>query len=244
MALEGKRPDRIPVFPLIRAWAIRQAGFTVSEVIGDVGKLVYTHFTYLQKFGYDEVQGGMTEAYPKVGLQYLKPHMFNWPEDKKIEFLSGTGIAPPFVEQKVIDEQGQDVARDGKAAGEVVLRAPWLTMGYYKDSEKSKELWRDGWMHSGDMAVIDKEKGLLLIDRSKDVVKNGGEWISTLTLGNLINMHPKVQEVEVFAAQSEKWGERPVALLVPKDEYKGKISEAELKEEMTRYVEEGKTLKW
>jgi fatty-acyl-CoA synthase len=76
------------------------------------------------------------------------------------------------------------------------------------------------------------------------VVKSGGEWISTLTLENLINMHPKVQEVAVFAAQSEKWGERPVVLLVPKDEYKGKISEVELKEHMTQYVEEGKILKW
>ncbi|MBW2106113.1 MAG: long-chain-fatty-acid--CoA ligase [Deltaproteobacteria bacterium] len=198
-----------------------------------------------KELGMDICSGwGMTEAYPKVGLQYLKPHMFDWPEDKKIEFLSGTGIAPPFVEQRVIDEQGNDVAKNGKEVGEVVLRAPWLTMGYYKDAEKSKELWRDGWMHTGDMATIDKEESVLIIDRSKDVVKSGGEWISTLTLENLINMHPKVQEVVVFAAQSEKWGERPVVLLVPKDEYKGKISEAELKEHMTQYVKEGKILKW
>jgi len=94
------------------------------------------------------------------------------------------------------------------------------------------------------MAVIDKEESVLIIDRSKDVVKSGGEWISTLTLENLINMHSKVQEVVVFAAQSEKWGERPVVLLVPKDEYKGKISEAELKEHMIQYVKEGKILKW
>jgi len=198
-----------------------------------------------KELGMDICSGwGMTEAYPKVGLQYLKPHMFQWPEDKKIEFLSGTGMAPPFVEQRVVDEQGNDVARDGKAVGEVVLRAPWLTMGYYKDSEKSNDLWRDGWMHSGDMATIDQEESVLIIDRSKDVVKSGGEWISTLTLENLINMHPKVQEVVVFAAKSEKWGERPLVLLVPKDDYKGKVSEAELKEHMAQYVEEGKILKW
>ena len=198
-----------------------------------------------KELGMDICSGwGMTEVYTKVGLQYLKPHMFDWPEDKKIEFLSGTGIAPPFVEQRVIDEKGNDVAKDGKAVGEIVLRAPWLTMGYYKDPEKSEELWRGGWMHSGDMATIDEEESVLIIDRSKDVIKSGGEWISSLTLENLINMHPKVQEVAVFGAQSEKWGERPVALLVPKDEHKGKISDAELQQHMTQYVDEGKILKW
>ncbi len=198
-----------------------------------------------KELGMDICSGwGMTEVYTKVGLQYLKPHMFDWPEDKKIEFLSGTGIAPPFVEQRVIDEKGNDVAKDGKAVGEIVLRAPWLTMGYYKDPEKSEELWRGDWMHSGDMATIDEEESVLIIDRSKDVIKSGGEWISSLTLENLINMHPKVREVAVFGAQSEKWGERPVALLVPKDEHKGKISDAELQQHMTQYVDEGKILKW
>ena len=198
-----------------------------------------------KELGMDICSGwGMTEVYTKVGLQYLKPHMFSWPEDKKIEFLSGTGMAPAFVEQRVVDKQGNDVPKDGKAVGEIVLRAPWLTSGYYREQEKSKELWRDGWMHTGDMATIDEEESVLIIDRSKDVIKSGGEWISSLTLENLINMHPKVQEVAVFGAQSDKWGERPVVLLVPKDEYKGDISEEELKEHLTQYVEEGKILKW
>ena len=198
-----------------------------------------------KELGMDICSGwGMTEVYTKVGLQYLKPHMFSWPEDKKIEFLSGTGMAPAFVEQRVVDKQGNDVPKDGKAVGEIVLRAPWLTLGYYREQEKSEELWQDGWMHTGDMATIDEEESVLIIDRSKDVIKSGGEWISSLTLENLINMHPKVQEVAVFGAQSDKWGERPVVLLVPKDEYKGDISEEELKEHLTQYVEEGKILKW
>lgn len=187
---------------------------------------------------------GMTEVYTKVGLQYLKPHMFDWPEEKKIEFLSGTGMAPPFVEQRVVDEQGKDVPKDGKTVGEIVLRAPWLTMGYYGEQEKSEELWRHGWMHSGDMATIDSEESVLIIDRSKDVIKSGGEWISSLTLENLINMHPKVQEVAVFGAQSEKWGERPVVLLVPAEKYKDSITEEEMKEHLYQYVDEGKILKW
>ncbi len=198
-----------------------------------------------RELGMDLCAGwGMTEVYTKVGLQYLKPHMFTWPEDKKVDFLSRTGMAPPFVEQRVVDEQGKDVAKDGETVGEIVLRAPWLTTGYCKDPEKSKELWKDGWMHSGDMATIDEEESVLIMDRAKDVIKSGGEWISSLTLENLINMHPKVQEVAVVAAQSEKWGERPVVVVVPKDEYKGKVSQEELKEHMTQYVEEGKILKW
>jgi len=198
-----------------------------------------------KELGMDICSGwGMTEIYTKAGLQYLKPHMFDWPEDKKIEFLSATGIAPAFVEQRVVDEHGNDVPKDGASIGEIVLRGPWFTMGYYKDPERSKELWRDGWLHSGDMATIDEEESILIIDRSKDVIKSGGEWISSLTLESLINMHPKVQEVAVFGAQSDKWGERPVALLVAKDEFKEKISEDELKEHMAQFVDEGKILKW
>lgn len=198
-----------------------------------------------RELGMDLCAGwGMTEVYTKVGLQYLKPHMFTWPEDRKVDFLSRTGMAPPFVEQRVVDEDGRDVAKDGETVGEIVLRAPWLTSGYCKDPEKSKELWKDGWMHSGDMATIDEEESVLIMDRAKDVIKSGGEWISSLTLENLINMHPKVQEVAVVAAHSEKWGERPVVVVVPKGEYKGKVSEEELRNHMTQYVEEGKILKW
>jgi len=198
-----------------------------------------------RELGMDLCAGwGMTEVYTKVGLQYLKPHMFSWPEDKKVDFLSRTGMAPPFVEQRVVDEDGRDVAKDGETVGEIVLRAPWLTSGYCKDPEKSEELWKDGWMHSGDMATIDEEESVLIMDRAKDVIKSGGEWISSLTLENLINMHPKVQEVAVVAAYSEKWGERPVVMVVPKGEYKGKVSEEELREHMRQYVEEGKILKW
>jgi len=198
-----------------------------------------------RELGMDLCAGwGMTEVYTKVGLQYLKPHMFSWPEDRKVDFLSRTGIAPPFVEQRVVDEDGKDVAKDGETVGEIVLRAPWLTTGYCKDPEKSEELWKDGWMHSGDMATIDEEESVLIMDRAKDVIKSGGEWISSLTLENLINMHPKVQEVAVVAAHSEKWGERPVVVVVAKDEYKGKVSEEELRDHMTQYVEEGKILKW
>lgn len=198
-----------------------------------------------KELGIDLCAGwGMTEIYTKVALQYLKPHMFSWPEDEKLNFLIRTGMAVPFVEQRVVDEEGKDVPKDDKTVGEIVLRAPWLTPGYYKDPEKSKELWRDGWLHTGDLATMDEEESALIVDREKDVVKSGGEWISSLTLEDIISRYPKVQEVAVIGVKSEKWGERPAALVVPKDEYRGAISEEELKDHMKGYVEQGKILKW
>jgi len=198
-----------------------------------------------KQLGIDICAGwGMTEVYTKVALQYLKPGMFDWPEDKKLDFLIRTGMAVPFVEQRVVNEKGEDVVKDGKTTGEIVLRAPWLTPGYYGDLEKSKELWRGGWLHTDDLATMDEEESVLIVDRTKDVIKSGGEWISSLTLESVLSLHPKIRETAVIAAKSEKWGERPVAIVVLKDEYKGELSEDELREHMTKYVEEGKILKW
>ena len=187
---------------------------------------------------------GMTEIYTKVALQYLKPHMFDWPEDEQLDFLSRTGIAVPLVEQRVVDEYGEDVAKDGKSIGEIVLRAPWLSPGYYKDPDRSKELWRDGWLHSGDLATMDEEESILIVDRRKDVIKSGGEWISTLTLESLISLYGKIQEVAIIGALSDKWGERPVAIVVPREEHADDISEAEVKAHLAAYVEQGRILKW
>jgi len=187
---------------------------------------------------------GMTEIYTKVALQYLKPHMFSWPEEEQLDFLTRTGIAVPLVEQRVVDVDGNDVEKDGQSLGEIVLRAPWLTAGYYKDPEKSQELWRDGWLHSGDLATIDEEESILIADRRKDVIKSGGEWISTLTLESLISLHGKVQEVAIIGALSEKWGERPIAIVVPRQEHRDDIGEAEVKAHLAAFVDQGKILKW
>jgi fatty-acyl-CoA synthase len=197
-----------------------------------------------KELGIDLCAGwGMTEIYTKVALQFLKPHMFDWPSDRQLDFLIRTGMAVPLVEQRVVDGQGNDVPKDGAAMGEIVLRAPWLTAGYYKDPKMSAELWRGGWLHTGDLATMDEEHSILIADRNKDVIKSGGEWISTLTLESLLSLHPKVREVAVIGARSEKWGERPLALIVPKPEA-GPVTEQELQEHLTQYVAEGKILKW
>jgi fatty-acyl-CoA synthase len=96
----------------------------------------------------------------------------------------------------------------------VVVRAPYLTQGYLKSPEASATLWEGGWMHTGDIARFDDEGYLLLVDRQKDVIKSGGEWISSIALENLIGQHPAVREVAVIGVVDAKWGERPLALVV------------------------------
>lgn len=197
------------------------------------------------ELGIDVCAGwGMTEIYTKVALQFLKPHMFDSSKDSQLDFLLRTGMAVPLVEQRVVDKEGNDVPKDDATIGEIVLRAPWLTAGYYKDREKSEELWRSGWLHSGDLATIDSEESVLIVDRDKDVVKSGGEWISSLALESLLSLHPKVREAAIIGARSEKWGERPLALIVPVGGVSQEISEKELRDYMMQFVDTGKILRW
>ncbi|MEW5913453.1 MAG: long-chain-fatty-acid--CoA ligase [Thermodesulfobacteriota bacterium] len=198
-----------------------------------------------QAMGMDVCAGwGMTEIYTKVALQYLKPHMYDWPQDEQLDFLIRTGMAVPLVEQRVVDQDMKDVPRDDKTIGEIVLRAPWLTAGYYKDPQMSAELWRGGWLHSNDLATINQEESVLIADRNKDVIKSGGEWISSLTLESLLSTHPLVKEIAIVGAKSAKWGERPVAVVVASRA----VDEATLKEELVKhleqFVDQGKILKW
>ncbi|MBU1276189.1 MAG: long-chain-fatty-acid--CoA ligase [Proteobacteria bacterium] len=198
-----------------------------------------------QEMGIDVCAGwGMTEIYTKVALQYLKPHMFDWPGEDQLDFLTRTGMAVPLVEQRVVDHDMNDVPRDDKSIGEIVLRAPWLTGGYYKDPEASEELWRGGWLHSSDLATINQEESVLIADRNKDVIKSGGEWISSLTLESLLSTHPLVREVAIIGARSNKWGERPVAVVVPSRETDEATLKSELIKHLDLFVDQGKILRW
>jgi fatty-acyl-CoA synthase len=121
----------------------------------------------------------------------------------------------------------------------VVVRAPWLTQGYLKDPGKSEMLWERGWLHTGDIGFIDPEGYLQITDRVKDVIKTGGEWISSLQLEDIISQHPAVSEAAVIGIPDEKWGERPMAMVVLREGYKGKITEEELKQFYMKSVDEG-----
>ncbi|MDK2876226.1 MAG: hypothetical protein PWQ22_636 [Archaeoglobaceae archaeon] len=185
---------------------------------------------------------GMSETCPALTAGYLKPHLLDISEEEKIEYSIKAGIPFPLVYTRVVHEDFTDVKRDGKDMGEIVVRAPWLTQGYLKDEEKTKELWAGGWLHTGDIGVMDEDGYIIIVDRIKDVIKSGGEWISSLTLENLLSMHPKVSEVAVVGIPHEKWGERPVAFIVPMPGEKP--TDEELRNYLMKFVEKDDITKW
>src|SRR5260370_25330766 len=138
----------------------------------------------------------------------------------------------------------EDVAHDGKAYGEVVVRAPWLTQGYLKNPEASAQLWEGGYLHTQDIANIDTTGYLQITDRIKDVIKSGGEWVSSLEIESLISQHPGVSEVAVIGIKDEKWGERPVALVVLKPEYRAPVSEDDVRKHVLAFSETGQISKY
>ncbi len=182
---------------------------------------------------------GMSETCPILTLANLKPHMLEWDAEAQAAVRCRTGLPVTNVELEVVDANGVPKAHDGKSTGEVVVRTPWLTQGYLKDPQKSEALWSNGWLHTGDIGFIDSEGYLQITDRLKDVIKTGGEWISSLELESIISQHPAVSEAAVIGVPDEKWGERPLALVVLRKEYQGKVSQEELKDFFKKSVEEG-----
>jgi fatty-acyl-CoA synthase len=182
---------------------------------------------------------GMSETCPVLTLATPKPHMLEWDADRQIEIRCRTGLPIPNVELQIVDPDGRPLPHDGKTAGEVVVRAPWLTQGYLKDAERSENLWRGGWLHTGDVGWIDAAGYLQITDRIKDVIKTGGEWISSLALEDIISRHEAVSEAAVIGVPDEKWGERPLALVVLKKEYGGKVSAETLQAFFMKFVEDG-----
>ncbi len=152
------------------------------------------------------------------------------------------GVPTPLVDIRIVDAEGNDVPHDGEAVGEVVARAPWLTQGYLKEPEKSAELWEGGWLHTGDVGSINSKNTLQIKDRIKDVIKTGGEWISTIELENLISKHPAVLEVAVVGVPDERWDERPVATIVLRDNIEADSND--IKAHLKQFVENGEIAKW
>ncbi|MDL2275052.1 fatty acid--CoA ligase [Desulfosarcina sp. OttesenSCG-928-G10] len=157
---------------------------------------------------------GMSETCPVLTLAQLSAAEVGSAQDTALRCK--TGLPLPLVDVRVVDDQMNPVPYDGKTVGEVVVRAPWLTQGYLKDPEQSAALWEGGYLHTKDIGHMDEKGWLQLTDRLKDVIKTGGEWLSSLALENMIAAHPAVAEVAVIAVKDEKWGERPMALVVKK----------------------------
>ncbi|NPU86045.1 MAG: fatty acid--CoA ligase [Syntrophaceae bacterium] len=187
---------------------------------------------------------GMSETCPLLTLCNVKPWMLDLPKEKLVDYYTKTGIPAPLVYVRVRDAQGRELPHDGKSSGEVVVRAPWLTGGYHKDPERTKELWRDGWLHTGDVANIDEEGYLHITDRIKDVIKTGGEWISSLELENLLSQHEAVAEAAAIGVPDPKWGERPFMIAVLKADFQGKVTSDDLKKYLMDMSESGRIPKY
>ncbi|KAF1051182.1 MAG: Long-chain-fatty-acid--CoA ligase [Stenotrophomonas maltophilia] len=160
---------------------------------------------------------GMSETCPLISCAYLNDDLLAGSEDERTTYRIKAGVPVPLVDAAIMDEEGRLLPADGESQGELVLRAPWLTRGYFREPEKGEELWAGGWMHTGDVATIDGMGFIDIRDRIKDVIKTGGEWLSSLELEDLISRHPAVREVAVVGVPDPQWGERPFALLVLRD---------------------------
>jgi len=187
---------------------------------------------------------GLSETCPVLSLAQLKPSMTELDADGEIEYRTKAGLPIQLVDLRIVDEHMHDVPHDGKTTGEVVVRAPWLTQGYLNDPTNSEDLWRGGYMHTKDIGTIDPEGYLLITDRIKDVIKSGGEWISSLAIEDIISQHPGVSEVAVIAIPDPKWGERPLALIVLKEEFKDKVTEEHIQAHVKVWAEQGVISKW
>lgn len=186
---------------------------------------------------------GLSETAPILTLAVPAEAEYNLPPSEMLEkSLLKTGLPVPLVELRVVDKDMKDVPRDGKTIGEIVVRAPWTTHEYYKDPALTQELWLGGWLHTRDLATIDKSGYVKIADRTKDAVKSGGEWISTIDLEDILIHNPSVLEAAVIGAKQEPWGERPVAIVTAKPG--ANLSESELRSHMSKFVEEGKITKF
>jgi acyl-CoA synthetase (AMP-forming)/AMP-acid ligase II len=166
--------------------------------------------TYEQRLGLRVLQGwGLTETSPVASLSFPPKE---GPADRSIEYRATAGRPLGGVEARVVDDEGKVLPCDGIATGEIEVRGPWVTAAYYQDPAPEK--FRDGWLRTGDVGRIDAKGYITISDRAKDVVKSGGEWISTLELESAILTHPAVREASVIAAPDERWGERPLACVV------------------------------
>jgi len=187
---------------------------------------------------------GMSETGPVMTTATPNESMLNWEGDRHLNIITKTGKPLPLAEVEVVDADGRRLPHDGVTTGEVVMRSPWLTQSYYKAPDKTEELWQKGWLHSGDVGYMDENGYLQITDRIKDVIKSGGEWVSSLDLENIMSQHEAVLESAAIGIPDKKWGERPMMIVTLKPEYRGKVSAGDFKTYMLEFAKQGKLPKY
>jgi fatty-acyl-CoA synthase len=197
--------------------------------------------SYEKKYGVMMAQGyGATETSPVVTLSVPKSSMETMSIDEKIDIRATAGMPIPGLDVRLVNtETGKDVLMDGKEMGEILVRGPWIASEYYKDPKQTAITFPDGWFHTGDIGTMSKEGYISLVDRTKDLIKSAGEWISSIDLENAIMGFSKVLEAAVISLPDEKWQERPLACVVPQPDVVKTIT----KEEIQDYLKD-KVAKW
>ena len=177
---------------------------------------------------------GMTETTPIATFMSMKGHLENLPREERFDLLARHGMEVPGVELRIVGEEGQALPWDGNTMGELQVRGPWVTSGYYNDPrggmDENTESFMDGWFRTGDVATVDPEGYIQIMDRTKDLVKSGGEWISSVDLENALMAHPKVMEAAVIAVAHPRWQERPLACVAPFPQFRDEITKDEILE--------------
>ncbi|HXX01074.1 MAG TPA: AMP-binding protein, partial [Candidatus Acidoferrales bacterium] len=183
-------------------------------------------FRRFDKFGVRVIQPwGMTETTPIATCSVPKPHMRDWPEDELYPLRAKQGTTLPFIEIRTMLPEGE-APHDGESAGELEIRGAWVTASYYR-LDQSERWTADGWFRTGDVATIDAEGYVKITDRVKDMIKSGGEWISSIDVENALVGHAAVREAAVIAVPHPKWAERPLAAIVLKQG--SNVTESELR---------------
>ena len=173
---------------------------------------------------------GMTEMSPLGTVCRLRSYMEGRPDDERFAVRSKQGAVVAGVDLRILDEAGAELPWDGSSVGEIQVRGPWVASSYYENPAGAVQFTEDGWFRTGDVAAVDPEGYVQITDRTKDLIKSGGEWISSVDMETTIMGHPKVLEAAVIAVPHERWVERPLACVVPRPEFKGELTAAEVLE--------------
>jgi fatty-acyl-CoA synthase len=190
--------------------AILCGGSAVPKVLSEA---------YREKLGQPILHAwGMTETSPLGSVCRIKSTLVDRPEEELADVRATQGIVTPLMDCRIVEPGTLDeLPWDGEARGELQVAGPWVARSYYNEDRESDSFTEDGWLRTGDVATITEDGYIRLVDRTKDLVKSGGEWISSVELENEIMAHPAVREAAVIGVPDEKWGERPCACVVPED---------------------------
>jgi fatty-acyl-CoA synthase len=167
------------------------------------------------KHGASVLQGwGMTETSPLASGAFIKPELQHLSEEQRYPYYATAGVVAPLVDLRIVDDDGREQPWDGASRGEIQVRGPFITGSYHNVPLEADKFTSDGWLRTGDVASVDSHGYVRIVDRTKDLIKSGGEWISSVDMENLLMAHPAVAEAAVIAVPDEKWCERPLACVV------------------------------